>query len=520
MDPTKLKDPLLLGKLLWPDVEFYDQQRAIVRSVLENDETFVVACNASGKDFVTAFIVLTFFLTRHPCRVVTSSVDASQLEGVLWGEIRRFIQTSRYPLEVERGGPLIINHLHLRKQYPGKPACGLSYVIGRVAAKGEGFLGHHIPDHGDGVPRTLMVGDEASGLDNAAHERPDTWAKSKLYIGNAYSTNNFFQDCCEKGDVRLPSGKLFRKVIRIRAEDTPNVRLGLLQEKRGLKADGRTILPGPLSWYEYKKRRATWPPQRQTVGLDAEFYRGAGLLMFPPHWIDAAEERARKLIAKRVGRAMGVDPAEGGDDTAIAVVDEYGLIHLEAAKTANTARIRGIVLATAIKFGVPMNRIVFDTGGGGRQIADTLREEGYPVRTVSFGGAPNLELRHGLRPMQERRVNRDDKGAFASMRDQMYGELREMLDPDMGGTFAIPEEYRELRRQLTLMPLIYDQYGRIKMLPKRKPVLNIDKLEGEKDLTTLQGLLGCSPDESDALVLAVHGMRHKAAVKVASAAGF
>src|SRR5690606_28336837 len=107
----------------------------------ENDETYVPAGNMLGKDFVAAFIVLRFFLTRHPVRVITTSADYSQLEAVLWGEIRRFLQTSRVPLIRSRGGPIINNHLHLKKIYNGQE-CGLSYVIGRVAAKGEGMLGH------------------------------------------------------------------------------------------------------------------------------------------------------------------------------------------------------------------------------------------------------------------------------------------------------------------------------------------------------------------------------------------
>lgn len=135
-------------------------------------------------------------------RVITSSADYSQLEAVLWGEIRRFIQTSRYPLDARDGGPLIINHLHLRKQINGVP-CPLSYMIGRQAAKGEGMLGHHIADVGDGVPRTLAILDEASGVSEIVYERVMTWAKRLLVIGNPYdsTSNTFFQKGCEAGDL-------------------------------------------------------------------------------------------------------------------------------------------------------------------------------------------------------------------------------------------------------------------------------------------------------------------------------
>lgn len=202
----------LIG-FLWPWVTLYDKQREIVESVETNDETVVVAGNMLGKDFSAGLIALAFFLTRHPCRVLTTSVDGAQLEGVLWGEIRRFIQTAAYPLNAEKGGPLLVNHLHLRhakcfcpellrqKDQEAGEVCGLSYVMGRVAAKGEGMLGHHIANIGDGVPRTLFIADEASGVDDLSYKRSCTWANRKLIIGNPFSCENFFRESVEGGDV-------------------------------------------------------------------------------------------------------------------------------------------------------------------------------------------------------------------------------------------------------------------------------------------------------------------------------
>jgi hypothetical protein len=227
VDRYPFVDPLKFGKELWPHVTFTRQQRDIIYSTVGNDETVVVAANMMGKDFVSAFVILHFFMTRTPVRVVTTSADYSQLEAVLWGELRRFIQTSRIPLEHTKGGPLIVNHMHLRKlirpddnlpvtygdmsRYdkpvnnkpmkkgwrdrvrlsPTQQVCGLSYCIGRVAAKGEGMLGHHIADTGDGIPRTLAVFDEASGVTNESFERASTWA---------YECSNYFRQAVKEGD--------------------------------------------------------------------------------------------------------------------------------------------------------------------------------------------------------------------------------------------------------------------------------------------------------------------------------
>lgn len=193
-------NPHRFARAFWPDIYFYDKQVEVMESVVHDGETFVPAGNMLGKDFVTAFIILWFFLTRTPCRVITTSVDHSQLEGVLWGELRRFIQTCKYPLSADKGGPLIINHLHLRKMV-NRQICGLSYCVGRVAAKGEGMLGHHIAEVGDGIPRTLFVADEASGVDDVSYERACTWARRKLLIGNCYPCSNFFFHGCKGGDL-------------------------------------------------------------------------------------------------------------------------------------------------------------------------------------------------------------------------------------------------------------------------------------------------------------------------------
>ena len=201
-------DPMKFKEVFWPEVRFFDKQREIIYSVLENDVTLVPAGNMLGKDFVSGFIALWFFLSRHPCRIVTTSADATQLAGVLWGEIRRFIQTSKYPLEAPKG-PLLVNHLHIRKHIDLR-ICGLSYILGRVSAKGEGLLGHHIADIGDGIPRTLFMADEASGVHDLGWERSDTWAKRKLAIGNCYSGTpgcTFFKKECQKGNILAPEGR-------------------------------------------------------------------------------------------------------------------------------------------------------------------------------------------------------------------------------------------------------------------------------------------------------------------------
>lgn len=153
----------------------------------------------NGKDFVAGFIALWFFLTRHTCRVITTSVKDDHLR-VLWGEIGRFIQECKHPLLLDQGGPLIWNHRDIRKVLnPTDPCkrrrCEISYLRGMVSERGEGLAGHH-------AAHTLCIIDEGSGVDDLVYTQQATWARRLLVIGNPNQTNNFFYRGVKEGDLR------------------------------------------------------------------------------------------------------------------------------------------------------------------------------------------------------------------------------------------------------------------------------------------------------------------------------
>lgn len=185
-------DPLEFAYELWPNVRFYSKQREIIYSVEENDETIVHAGNMLGKDFVAGFIVLSYFLRYPVVRVITTSVKDDHLR-VLWGEIQRYVDTCKYPLDVKRGGPLRITYRNIRKKINGK-LCPISYVRGMVSEKAEGLAGHH-------APFTLWVGDEASALAQEAYTQAATWAKRILLIGNCHECQNVFKEAWKTGNI-------------------------------------------------------------------------------------------------------------------------------------------------------------------------------------------------------------------------------------------------------------------------------------------------------------------------------
>lgn len=515
-----IHSPLKFAKLFWPDVTFYKEQRQAIESVLLNNETYVPAGNMLGKDFVAAFIVLFFFMTRSPCRVVTTSAKDDHLR-VLWGEIGNYIQTSAIPLDAVQGGPLLLRHHDIRKwkRWVGL-ACPISYITGLVASKDSiaAMQGHHVANKGDGIPRTLFVSDESSSVRDEYMTMASTWANRSLVIGNTWPCENFFKRGVTGGDLADPDnpGRYYRRVIRIKAEDSPNVKYALVQKSKGLKPTGEMLLPGVKSWQEYQRNRATWDSIQQCVSLDATFYEGKELRLFPPEWINLAERRALLLRGRvRKALAIGIDPAEGGDRTCMTVVDEYGIIEQVSRQTPNTADVPNEAIAFMLRYQIRPDRVVFDRGGGGKQAADQMRERGYRgVRTVAFGESIVVEPKRGMRMFDERVDIKEEHYAYKNRRAQMYGEVSLLLDPTLpsatGVGFAIPAEYAALRHQLSVFPKTYDEEGRLKLPPKNKK-------DADSKVITLVEMIGHSPDEADSFVLAVHGMLHKGSKNIAGA---
>lgn len=304
----------------------------------------------------------------------------------------------------------------------------------------------------------------------------------------------------------------YRRVIQIRAEDSPNVKLALRQRELGQEITGQQILPGVLSWDEYKKRRATWDKVRQCIGLDAEFYEGSELLLYPPDWLNASYEaaRSRPAATDKSRRWLGCDPAEGGDKSSWAVTDAWGLLDLVSLKTPDTNFIPRQTLALMAKWNVQAEDAFFDAGGGGKQHADRLRDMGHEVCVVRFGESLSLDPKRGVHQLGTRVEIKEERYVYLNRRAQMYGELSELMDPAReDGVFAIPAHLGDarhgdscsLREQLAPMPKLYDKEGRQRMLPKNK------QSEDSKEKTLVE-LIGHSPDEADALVLSVHARLH------------
>lgn len=307
----------------------------------------------------------------------------------------------------------------------------------------------------------------------------------------------------------------FRKIYRIKAEHSPNVRLAMEEQALGMEPSGEIVIPGVLPWNEYCKRRTTWDEVRQCVGLDAEFWLGAETLLFPPVWLNRSELIAEKIrgMSRKV-EAIGIDSAAGGNNTAWSMIDRYGLIEMESRHTYDTYEVPEHTRELMEKYGVPDSKVGFDVGGGGRQHADLMRRWGLKVHTVAFGEPPTHEVKRSKKTVREQIQVKERRYTYKNRRAEMYGEFsmaldpaEEYRDPDIEG-FAIPARFTELRRQLSKMPKRFDGEGRLELPPKKRK--RRQTYESTKDSDkSLEEILGCSPDEADSLVVAYYILKKK-----------
>lgn len=233
-DPRLLSDPVFLHSWMWPHSWLYSKQREFLWAVKESVETFCVAGNELGKDFILGRTCLmfwhspwTFFPRRyfgevygrddvkrlalmrgcqvrelpeyivHQRRIVTTSVKADHLR-VLWGEIGNAWRTCAIDLSAK----YVQNDMDIRFKEELQGAMGRnvnSYLTGMVSGADnmEALTGHH-------APYNLACGDEASGLDNQVYEAFDKWARRRVYIGNPKPCNNFFKKNFLAGDLSAP----------------------------------------------------------------------------------------------------------------------------------------------------------------------------------------------------------------------------------------------------------------------------------------------------------------------------
>lgn len=159
---------------------------------------------------------------------------------------------------------------------------------------------------------------------------------------------------------------------------------------------------------------------------------------------------------------MGVDIARFGGDKSC-IVMRRGLSVMPPARFAglDTMTLAGTVIGYINRF--KPDAVFIDSGAMGAGVIDRVRQLGYSVIEVAFGGKAN------------------DDSRYFNKRTEMYARCADYIKKDGG---AIPDD-AELREELANVYYGFDPRGRMKLKSKDE----------------IKEMLGRSPDTADALAL-------------------
>ena len=479
----------------------WDIQVEIIRSVFENKITAVKTCNAIGKSFIAARIVVTYLMLYPNSVIVTTAPTWKQVTDVLWREIASAVKLSKYKLtdkEVLQAG------LNLGETW---------YAVGRSTRKKENFFGYHA-DH------ILVVVDEAGGVEDPIFEgvaaiTPNINARI-LLIGNPTNPSGTFFNYFDKPELGA-------KCITVSAFDSPNfTALGiktvddlldlykpkddydqlqwtkLVNETISTKLDPTYVgLIDPATVYsryhEWGTDSAAW--QALIMG---EFPTQADQQLIPTDLVTMAmnmsgiDEDSGLTFAELSGwnvedgaKEYGLDMARFGSDSTVLTPRHGGWVEqqVEWNKTSLTDSARRVVDILGDEVMNPNVRLNIDDTGNGGGTTDTLRDIGG-IDQRKYGKPVHQYALVAYNFSSKEMMKNPEK--FHDITSELYWNMRSWF---FNHAIALPNDV-QLRDELIAR--------RWTILPNGKI-----KVESKDEYKKRTG--GKSPDKSDSLALSLAG---------------
>ena len=416
----------------------WEKEVEIVEAVRDHMKVLVAGCVSSGKTHATAGLVLWWLAAFAPqARVFCLAPTERQLKINLWGEIPRIYRTA----PVAMGGNMMPLSLQYRLDEDW-------FAMGFSPQDSQGVFGIH-------GPHDLLVIDDAQGV------KEEIWGalENALAGGSTHvlASCNPIVTSGEIYDAMTTKRKEYH-VIRISADDTPNVKAG------------RVVIPGMIT----KEMRDRWV---EKYGKDSDFCRTKVFAQLPKQeadtlisidWIEQAF--VRETAAGKDDRVvLGVDVARFGDDeTTIFPIHGNKGLPIVVLHGNDTMQVAGRV-AKEMKDHDAVHAYI-DVVGVGSGVVDRCAEQGLPVTGINVG---------------EKAFN-DKK--FVNLRSEIWWAAREALNPENPNAVSLPND-PDLMADLAAPKWSVDSSGRI-------------KVERKEDM---KKRLGRSPDRGDAFCMAVFG---------------
>lgn len=400
------------------------KQCDILNSVRDNRRTSVRSCHGVGKTRAAAWAALWYALTHPDSVVVTTAPTWTQVESILWREIRGAYANAKYPL----GGKLTNTQLELDNNW---------VAFGRSTDVPERFQGIHSAS-GD----ILLIVDEAAGVEQDIYDAAEGFLTSTgarvLLIGNPTLLSGEFYNSF-KGD-------LYNK-ISISAFDSPNLQ------------DGAVVRPYLITseWVEEKRKKWGENSPLWYSRVLGEFPTSNDGTLIPLAWIERAQARWTDTI-EPANVVLGADIGLGNPDPACIVkrTGSAALTRIERVRDVysdDTMELSGII-TNDIK-ALKATDVNVDKIGLGAGVTDRLREN-----SADGTIAANVRgINSAMPPV--------DTTRYFNLRAEMGWELREAFERN---SVAIDPKDDEAAEELAAVRTYgasgLDGKGRIRLEPK------------------------------------------------------
>jgi phage terminase large subunit len=479
----------------------WEKQIEIITAVFNYREVAVKTCNAVGKSYIAARIIVSFLMLYPGSTVVTTAPTWRQVRDILWREIRTTVGQCRYVLTEKT-----VNQT-------GIEIATDWFAIGLSAKEPEKFFGYHsdfilvVVDEAGGVPEPIFKGVKAITPNANAHV---------LYIGNPTNPSGTFFNAFQPGSRA--------KQFTISAFDTPNFKqagianvedlIRIFTPPDGVAPEDHDPFPNGFEWvyprlispvaaYERFLEWGTDSPMWQSLVM-GEFPSAAINALIPLDLIQAAmnyepgkpstmpedqmtgDQRLARLDWDKNYKwevqeghlQYGIDIARYGNDRTVMAPRRGGFVDpLIVWGRKDTAETTDIILNTINKSDATLVLHTDDSGVGGG-VTDQLNR-----RLSDNNNSGKNELwYYQVDPINVGSAAFDDK-RFFNRRSEVYWNLREQF---MQRKISLPLDLK-LANELACIQYSYTIKD------------NKIKIESKDDI---KKRLGFSPDLADALTLA------------------
>lgn len=402
---------------LFSDKRLWDKQEEILWSVRNNKRTVVTSGNTTGKSFIAADTGMDWLQTNYPARVVTTAPTFSQVEGILWKEIRNYYHQAKFPI----GGRMLQTSLHFRDNWFAE---GISTTdVGR-------FQGRHNEN-------LLVILDEASGVSKEIWDAAEALHYTRiLAIGNPLDDSGPFFEAANSQHWHH---------IGISCEDC------VAWQKANGKIPGLVTQEWIDEQYQMFGRNSPWCQ----VHVRGEFPEQASDTLISRKWVDDARKRTPAEIEETEEdstRLVGCDVATKHGENETVIGYRYGHVLKDLKGYFRKGTLDNIANLSLSYSKNKAEFVVVDADGVGDNYQELLEDR--HVTTLEFHGG------HGYKAM--------DQQKFKNLRTQFYRLVALKFEKGLYSLSEIGEkEFEILKNQLCSIKLKSpDPLGRLQIESK------------------------------------------------------